>query len=49
MYGRDMVIYAPNLQEFLVADIFENSSMVSTDTKYEVKLWLDDDPFYTNT
>jgi len=48
MYGKDVIVYAPNLQKFLVADIFENSSMVATDLSYEVKLWLDDDPFYTN-
>lgn len=48
MYGRDTIVYAPNLQKFLLADIFENGSMVTTDLKYEIKLWLDDDPFYTN-
>jgi len=48
MYGRDVAVYAPNLQKFLIADIFENSSMVATDINYEIKLWLDDDPFYTN-
>ncbi len=46
MYGRDVVVYAPNLQKFLIADIFENSSMVAADINYEIKLWLDDDPFY---
>jgi hypothetical protein len=49
MYGRDVIIYAPNLQKFLVADIFENSSMVETNLNYEVKLWLDDDLEYLNT
>lgn len=48
MYGRDVVVYAPNLQKFLIADIFENNSMVAPDINYEIKLWLDDDPFYTN-
>lgn len=48
IYGRDVITYAPNLQKFLVADIFENSSMVETDLNYEIKLWLDDNPFDTN-
>ena len=43
MYGRDVIIYAPNLQKFLIADIFENSSMVETDSNYEIKIWLDGD------
>ena len=48
MYGRDVIIYAPNLQKFLIADIFENSSMVATDINYEIKLWLDEDLEYLN-
>ena len=43
MYGRDVIVYAPNLQKFLIADIFENHSIVKTDLNYEIKLWLDDD------
>lgn len=42
MYGRDVIPYAPNLQEFLVADIFRESSIVSVDLNYEIKFWLDD-------
>jgi hypothetical protein len=48
IYGRDAIVYAPNLQKFLIADIFENSSMVETNLTFEIKLWLDDDLFYTN-
>ncbi len=48
MYGKDVVVYAPSLQKFLVADIFENGSMIAADISYEIKLWLDDDLFYTN-
>lgn len=43
MYGRDTIVYAPNLQSFLVADIFRESSSVPTDLNYEIKFWLDDD------
>ena len=43
IYGRDAIVYAPNLQKFLIADIFENNSAVATDINYEIKLWLDDD------
>lgn len=46
IYGRDAIVYSPNLQKFLVADIFENSSIVAADLNYEIKLWLDDDSAY---
>lgn len=48
MYGRDVVVYAPNFQKFLIADIFENGFTVTNDIDYKIKLWLDDDPFYTS-
>ena len=48
MYGRDSIIYAPNLQSFLVADIFHDGSSVATDLNYEIKLWLDEDLEFLN-
>ena len=43
MYGRDSILYAPTLESFLVADIFQDGSMVKTDSNFEVKFWLEDD------
>lgn len=43
IYGRDSIIYAPNLQSFLVADIFHNHTNVPFELNYEIKFWLDDD------
>lgn len=43
MYGRDVIIYAPNLQSFLIADIFKKHSFAPTDLTFQIKLWLNDD------
>jgi len=43
MYGRDSIIYAPNLQSFLVADIFQNHSNIATNLDFEIKFWLNYD------
>lgn len=42
MYGDDVIPYAPNLQSFLIADIFRESSSVPFELNYEIKLWLDE-------
>jgi hypothetical protein len=48
IHGRDAVLYAPSLQSFLIADIFEKDSVGMVSLDYEIKLWLDDDPAYAN-
>lgn len=48
MYGRDSILYAPNLESFLVADIFQNHSNVPTDSGFQIKFWLDEDLEYLN-
>lgn len=42
MYGTDAILYAPNLQSFLVEHIFSESSSVPFELDYEIKFWLDD-------
>ncbi|MBA3785685.1 MAG: hypothetical protein H0X15_09145 [Acidobacteria bacterium] len=48
MHGRDSILYAPSLESFLVADIFRNHSIVTTDSEFQIKLWLDEDLEYLN-
>ena len=43
MYGSDVILYAPNFQSFLVADIFRNSSFVAADSEIQIKFWLGDE------
>jgi hypothetical protein len=43
MQGRDSILYAPSLESFLAADIFQNHSNVPTDSDFQIKLWLDED------
>lgn len=42
MYGQDSILYAPNLESFLVADIFQNGSRIQTDTELPVKFWINE-------
>lgn len=49
IYGRDAILYAPNLQSFLVADIFEAHSCMPNNLTYPIKLWLNDDPAHLVT
>ncbi len=48
MHGRDSILYAPNLQSFLAADIFRNHSIIPTDSEFQIKFWLDEDLEYLN-
>lgn len=45
MHGSDAIPYAPNLQSFLIADIFRESSSVTFELNYEIKFWLDEVDF----
>jgi hypothetical protein len=43
IHQRDAMLYAPTLESFLVADIFENSSPVAIDeSEFQVDFWFDD-------
>ena len=48
IYGIDSILYAPNLESFLVAGIFQNHSFIATEIDFQLKLWLDGDLEYLN-
>ncbi|HEY0458647.1 MAG TPA: SMI1/KNR4 family protein [Pyrinomonadaceae bacterium] len=48
MFGKDVIVYAPNLQFFLVAEIFRDGAIIPTNLNYEIKFWLDENLEFLN-
>jgi hypothetical protein len=48
MYGKDVIVYAPNLQSFFVGHVFRKDLNISTESAFEIKFWLDADREFLN-